>query len=577
MGSRSRQLHELSIRNLGVIEEASLSFGPGFNVITGETGAGKTMVLTGLNLIAGGRSDIDLVRRGSERLSASLIISLDQAISGDLGNLINEHSPEIDENSLILQRSVSSDGRSKAVIGSNPATLSLLQRFADELFVIHGQSTNHKLVDEDYQLSLLDRREIECQEALRKYQSSLQSFTERNRELSELKKALESREREITNTERFIQDLERVRPLQDEWLEGEARISRLDSVEELRTALDQALAALTDESQGVIANFYVAIKSLDHLSLKDQSFADAISRLRSAHLEVNEVVRDLRRESDGLEAEPGELDRLRERRSILKQYLQRNRHEVPADLSESEALDALIELLPKKKALLEDLQQSDTKVAELIALVESERSELQNRAQELTSVRKRASERLAASVNAELKNLGLIRAVFTGAFQSDYENTLGRNGADRVHFLFSAHEGEKPLPLNKGASGGELSRVMLAIELALSDHREIGTLIFDEIDAGIGGETGLIIGERLSRLAKHFQVIVITHLAQVASWADRHFRIEKNESDEIVLSSVVEVSGEERVREIARMLSGQSQSAVALDHARDLLEHAQKS
>jgi DNA repair protein RecN (Recombination protein N) len=223
-----------------------------------------------------------------------------------------------------------------------------------------------------------------------------------------------------------------------------------------------------------------------------------------------------------------------------------------------------------------DLQQSDTRVAELLALVDSERAELQTRAQELTEVRKRAAEKLSTNVNAELKNLGLIRAVFSVAFQSDNGNGFGRSGADQVRFLFAAHEGEKPLPLNKGTSGGELSRVMLAIELALSDHREIGTLIFDEIDAGIGGETGLIIGERLSRLAKNFQVIVITHLAQVASWADRHFRIEKNESDEIVLSSVTEVTGEDRVREIARMLSGQSHSAVALDHARDLLEHAQK-
>ena len=576
MGSRSRWLHELSIRNLGVIEEASLSFGPGFNVITGETGAGKTMVLTGLNLIAGVRADSDLIRRGSERLSASLIISLDDEITGELGNLINEHFPEIEENTLILQRSVSSDGRSKAVIGSDPATLSVLQRFADEFFVIHGQSTNHKLVNEDDQLALLDKTEIECQEVLRAYRSSLQNFTERSRELSELKRALDSREREISNAERFIQDFERVRPLQDEWLEGQVRISRLDSVEDLRIGLDQALAALTDESHGVIANFHVAIKSLDHLSLKDQMFSDVVSRLRSAHLEVNEVVRDLQSESDGLEAEPGELDRLRERRSTLKQFLQRHRHEVAVELSESEALNALIELLPRKKALFVDLQQSDTRVAELLALVDSERAELQTRAQELTEVRKRAAEKLSTNVNAELKNLGLIRAVFSVAFQSDNGNGFGRSGADQVRFLFAAHEGEKPLPLNKGTSGGELSRVMLAIELALSDHREIGTLIFDEIDAGIGGETGLIIGERLSRLAKNFQVIVITHLAQVASWADRHFRIEKNESDEIVLSSVTEVTGEDRVREIARMLSGQSHSAVALDHARDLLEHAQK-
>ena len=576
MESRSRQIEELSIRNIGVIEQASLSLGPGFNVLTGETGAGKTMVLTGLNLISGARADTDLIRRGSDRLAVSVAISLKDPIEGELGDLIDEHSPDMDENSLILQRSVSSDGRSKAIIGSNPATLSLLQRFADELFVIHGQSTNHKLVQASYQLELLDRTKSECQGVLLSYREALDDFESHRDSLVSLQEALKDRDREIENTERLIRDLERVCPQPGEWIEGDSRILRLDSVEEIRSALANTLISLADESQGALTNLHQSIRNLDSISGRDETFEGLKAQLRSAELDIDEVVRAVQKELDELFAEPGELDRLRERRSVLRQLLQRYRHEIASNLPDAEALDALLELLPAKKALLADLNHSDMRLAEISAEVEAKRTIVQEWGERLSAARRGAAEALTKVVNEELRELGLARAAFSVSLETTRTSEFGKSGMDQVEFLFAAHEGERALPLHKGASGGELSRVMLGIELALADQREVGTLIFDEIDAGIGGETGLIIGERISELAKRFQVIVITHLAQVAVWADRHFRIEKDDKEEVVLSSLQEVRGEERVSEIARMLSGQSSSAVALDHARELLKHAQK-
>lgn len=577
MGSRSRRIDELTIRNIGVIEQASLSLGPGFNVITGETGAGKTMVLTGLNLIAGARSDAELIRRGSDRLSVTTLFSFTDEISGELKDLITEYSPEVEENALMLQRSVSIDGRSKAIIGSDPSTVSLLERFAREFFVIHGQSTNHKLVDEVYQLELLDRAGAECREALLLYREALDQFNQKNNDLEALRDALKDREREIANAKRFIQEMERTQPIPGEWLECESRILRLDSVEEIREAVTTSLALLTDDSQGVVTMLHQAMRSLDHIQLKASTFESYSALLRSAQIDINEVVTDLQQELAAVDAEPGELNRLRERKTTLRQFLQRNRDEVPGGLADMDALDALIDLLPRKKALLDDLEQSDLRLAEIESVVELERLNLQTWSERLTKARASAAEVLSKAVNEELRRLGLLRATFSVAFLSSKETHFTRNGVDHIQFLFAAHDGDKGLPLNKGASGGELSRVMLAIELALAEHREIGTIIFDEIDAGIGGETGLIIGERIAQLANHFQIIVITHLAQVAVWADRHYRIEKNDNEEIVLSSVTEVSGEERVVEIARMLSGQSDSAVALEHAQELLEHAQKS
>lgn len=576
MGSRARHIRELSIRNIGVIDQASVSLGPGFNVITGETGAGKTMVLTGLNLIAGSRSDVDLIRKGSEKLSVSALVALEPNPAGELRSLIDEHDPEIEDGSLLLQRSLSSDGRSKAVVGSDPATLSLLQRFSSEIFVIHGQGSNHRLLDRNYQLEILDRTRKESQLALEKYREELHQLREKEREYRELKTALNHRDEEIESISRFIKEMERVRLEPGEWDDVETRINRLDSVEDLRLAISGALNALDDETHGVVNQLSMALRSLEQFKAQDGNFQGYGSRLRSARIEVSEVVQDLQTELSALDVDPGELDRLRDRRATMKQVLQRYRGDVPVDMTESESLDYLLASVPKRNSLLADLQGSDSRLAEIHDEIEKLQNSVELAAKQLSDERRIAAEELMKRVNAELQELGLTRSSFLISIQRVTAKDFLRDGIDDVEFLFSSHDSGKPLSLGKGASGGELSRVMLAIELALADHREIGTLIFDEIDAGIGGETGLIIGERLARLAEHFQIIVITHLAQVAAWADRHYRIEKSETDEIVLSSVTEVNGELRVSEIARMLSGQSDLAVARDHALELLKHAHK-
>jgi DNA repair protein RecN (Recombination protein N) len=574
VASKLRKIRELSIRNIGVIDQASLELGAGLNVITGETGAGKTMVLTGLNLITGTRSDVDLIREGCDRLSASVLLSLEPDPAGVLGDLLAQHDPTVEQGSLLLQRSITRDGRSKAIIGSDPSTLSLLQQFASEFFVIHGQSTNHKLLDRSYQMELLDRTSDEVGAALESYRSNLLRFKERERELKDLRSALDHREREIAKLSQFIDEMDRQQLIAGEWRENEIKINRLDSVEEIRSAIAGALNGLDDEADGAVGKIQSAIRSLDQFKAEDDTYRGYGARLRNAQIEINEIVVELRREIESLDVDPGELDLLRERRASLKRFLQRHRSEAPEVLEESEALDHLLSLLPKRKALLADLQGSDQRLDQLVNEVEVERERVQLAAETVTRERGLAAQLLSEKVNLELRELGLGRASFVISIAGDPSGSLGKDGVDRVEFLFSSHESGKPLPLNKGASGGELSRVMLAIELAFADHREIGTLIFDEIDAGIGGEAGLIIGERISRLARFFQIIVITHLAQVAVWADRHFRIEKDEDDRIVFSSVSEVSDEERVSEIARMLSGQSGLDVAKEHARELLKHA---
>lgn len=574
MASRSRWIAELAIRNIGVIDQAALSLGPGFNVITGETGAGKTMVLTGLNLLSGIRADADLIRHGTERLSASALVRIEDEPTGSLSELIAEHSPEIEEGSLILQRIVSREGKGKAVVGADPTTVSVLSAFAEEVFAIHGQGTNHRILDSGYQLQLLDRTDEDLIHAREKYVERLNSWRSGARELKEFENALKDKDREIAALTKFLADLEKVKPREDEWGEIELRVRKLDSVEDLRIAFEGALTALDDEGSGAVIRTASALRSLESFRAGDQSLSDYVSRLRATQIELREIAAELSGELTSLEVEPGELDRLRERLAGLKQFLQRHRHEIDAELSDGEAINYLISSASERRALLRSLQGGEDEIAVLRSEVERRYREVVLAADELSSRRKSAATALVRRVNEELAGLGLDRAHFAVEMREGKEFTA--SGSDSAEFLFASHTQGKPLPLNKGASGGELSRVMLAIELALAEHREVGTLIFDEIDAGIGGEAGLVIGERLARLAKHFQIVVITHLAQVAVWADRHFRIEKEANDEIVLSSVTEVVGDERVTEIARMLSGQSDSGVAQKHARELLEHAQR-
>ncbi len=572
MASRSRAITELAIRNIGVVDQAVLPLGPGFNVLTGETGAGKTMVLTGLNLLSGARADTDLIRHGAERLTVSASVSFIPSPESTLAGLISEHSPEIEDGALLLQRSISREGKGKAVVGSDPTTVSVLGAFSAEFFAIHGQGTNHRILDHSYQLQLLDRTSDELMALHRDYSLKFEEWRNTQRELREFEKALKDKDREIATLTKFLSDLEKLKPQEHEWEEIDQRIRRLDSVEDLRLAFMEALAALDDEDEGALARSARALRSLEAYKESDDAFRDYISRLRAAQIELQEIAAELSGELATLEVEPGEIDSLRERFAALKIFLQRYRADVDPGLTDSEALRSLITVGVERRSLLQSLQEGDHQVEVLRAEIERIHGELSAVAMSLSNQRSFSATKLTTRVNEELAGLGLDRSRFSIDVKSGLD--FAGTGADSVEFLFSSHDQGKPLPLGKGASGGELSRVMLAIELALAEQREVGTLVFDEIDAGIGGEAGLVIGERLARLAEHFQIIVITHLAQVAVWAEKHFRIEKEANDEVVLSSVTEIHGEDRVLEIARMLSGQSQSDAAQQHARELLKHA---
>lgn len=589
MAGKKSEIKEISLKNIGVIEEASIELGSGFNVLTGETGAGKTMILTALNLLAGSKSDLSLIRSGSERLSANALISLPEVNSQSLEGLINEHDPAIEDQSLILSRVILKDGKSKALISGDPTTVAVLGKFSSNFFEIHGQSTNNELLQSSRQLEILDGTSEKIVNTKEFYQEQLKVYLNAKKEINDLEIALKNRDQEGEKLRSFIEAVKKVQLERDEYENLLQRITRLDNSQRWQSALAQASLALDHEDSGALTDIATAKKSLDLISRDDRGIEEIASRLNSLSLELRDVSYELSTFLPSLNADPAELDRLRERKALLQSFhkkfisfiepisgvSQSVETESSSDLNSE--INALLDNLSVSEIALENLSGGDEQLHKMRDQLQIERKKLIDIAKELSSERRSAASQVLPLLEKEISSLGLSGSRVEISIETSgctEEKDFSQNGIDQISFLFAAHPTAPLLPLGKGASGGELSRLMLAFELVLSKGRSTGTLIFDEIDTGIGGEAALIIGQRLSELAKEFQIIVITHLAQVAVWAESHYVINKTSDGNFVNSSVRLVTGQERVGEIARMLSGQGELDVAKDHARQLLEHA---
>lgn len=432
MARKPRELRELSIRNIGVIEEATISFGPGFNVITGETGAGKTMVLTGLSLLSGARADVDLIRQGKDRLIVSAQVAMEEPARGRLQDLLTEHQPEVEEGALLLQRSVAREGRGKAVIGSDPFTASVLGEFAGEFFTIHGQSTNHRLIDRSYQLSLLDQSGVEIVGLLERFRRVLGQMRSKELEIVSLKKALSDRESEITAITRFLAEHARVNPKPDEWLDIEERIKRLDSVEEFIEAFGITVAALDDENEGALVKVENAIRALARIEQSDRAMIDLVLRLRNIGIELKDISQSLHLQFAGIEAQPGEIDQIRERRATLKQFKQRYSSLVDPGDDENAQLNTLISIMDEKRRLLDDLNSGEHRLDQLEMEYQKLHGEMILASKNLRNERKKAATSLELSVNSELGNLGLMGAHFEIKFEELTDNRITHDGADEI-------------------------------------------------------------------------------------------------------------------------------------------------
>ena len=560
-------IEELGIRDLGVIAEATLPLGAGFTAVTGETGAGKTMVVTALGLLLGARADAGAVRSGAKQawVEGRWLVPHDGAIA----ERVAETGGDVEGGELLLGRSVSSEGRSRAVVGGRSAPVGVLGELGDELVVVHGQADQQRLRSSAAQRDALDRfAGAPLQRALGEYDAAFRAWRTDAAELQRLREAHDARAREAAELREALDEVEAADPQAGEDVELAERADRLSNLEELRLAAAQARALvsaedLVDGAPDAVALVDSARRHLDRVIEHDAALAPIAEALQSAGFLLADAATELAGYLAGLDADGArELEVVHERRALVTALIRRH----------GGSLDEVLEFRRTGGLRLVELDGDDERIEGLEASVAALEAEVDRLAGRLTELRTDAASRLAEAVTAELSALAMPDARLTVSVDPDHEPAA--HGRDQVAILLRPHPGTEPRPVSRGASGGELSRVMLAIEVVIAGSDPVPTFVFDEVDAGVGGAAAIEIGRRLARLAEQSQVIVVTHLAQVAAFATNHLSVVKGTDGQVTSSSVRQLSGAEREAEMARLLSGLTDSESGLAHARELLEIA---
>jgi DNA repair protein RecN (Recombination protein N) len=562
-------LEEISIRSLGVIESSNIQFKPGLTVLTGETGAGKTMVLTALGLVLGSKSDSDLVRAGQERAVVTGRFSVPLQIQEE----ILASGGEVEDDCVVITRTLSSQGKSRVLVGSAVSSAATVSSFAQSLVEIHAQSSSSKLMKPAVSRELLDRYGgID----LTQYQEIFTQYQEISLRIQELKNQLLQRDKEIDLLTEFAQEFSKLSPVSGELVKIENEIAKLGSVEQLNQVVSSTLNLLEDEDLSALNLLQQMRKSLDSVAGKDRDLDQITERFTESLLNLQDIGSDLTSYLSSLEADPSRFAQLQDRKSALSSLLKRYGKGSDKDL----AFEELIADGLGAKQKLADLSGGSDRITELEKQKLDIFSKMKISAVKLANDRKINAEKLSKLVTSEIRNLSMPNSQFVisqSTLDSEKPGSYTAYGLDEIAILFAAHTGATPSPLSKVASGGELSRVMLALEVVIAEAEPIGTYIFDEVDAGVGGKAAVEIGRRLAKLSKSAQVIVITHLPQVAVWADNHLVVKKSESGSVTQSDVKEMSADERKVEIARMLSGQEDSQTAQEHASELLTIVRQS
>ena len=562
-------LDEITIKSIGVIDQATLEISKGLTVLSGETGAGKTMILTALNLILGGKSDSSLIRKGSERLlaSGSFTIPLSQNQSFDDCGVV------VEDSQLIITRTVNLEGKSKATANGVLVTAGTLASVSELLVEVHAQAANINISKSAKQRELLDRfAGEEFQKAMDSYSSVLSQYQSLKSRIQALRKSIDQADKELGALREFAAALSALKLKLGEYGEINSAIDRLSNVEELRIAGESATQAVDDEESGVLTALGTARRALESAKSKDPALETIHSQLSEAFFLIDDARGQLATYTNSLEADPAGLDFLNARKlsihTLIKKYGGSASHEVEADL--------LVNRFESSSNEIADLEGGDDRLVEMESELVGIKKALVAAAKKLTELRTKAAEDLGVRVTSEVQQLSMPHTTFSSRVESvDYtalkESDFTATGCDEVSMYISSHKDAPLVALSKGASGGEMSRVMLALEVVIAASHPVGTYVFDEVDAGVGGKAAIEVGRRLHALSRHAQVIVVTHLPQVAAWADSHFVVTKNIDGSVSQSDVRKVEGDDRIEEIARMLAGFENSVSAREHAAELL------
>jgi DNA repair protein RecN (Recombination protein N) len=561
-------LEEVRINGLGVIDEAVLELSSGFTVLTGETGAGKTMVVTALALLFGGRADPARVRPGAGRAAVEGRL----LVSPEVAREVEDAGGDLDDGgtALVLSRSVTTEGRSRAFAGGRAVPVSLLQLLADDLVAVHGQSDQQQLLKPGRQREALDRfGGPEVAAALSDYRRVFTRHRAVREELDALTKAERERVAEADTLRRGLAEIDAVQPMAGEDAELLAEDERLSNADALHAAATTAHEALqgdpasgSGEGSDALTLLGMAGRALEAVRAHDPILAGLAGRMSEATYLLSDLAAELASYTEALDADPARLAAVQERRAALGR-LARAYGGVSSDVA------GVLGWAERAGLRLAELEGADDTIAALTAEESALAQEVTELAARLTALRSAAAERFATAVTSELTDLAMPHASLTAVLTE--LDAPGPNGADDVEIRLASHPGAPPLPLHKGASGGELSRVMLAIEVVFAGADPVPTFVFDEVDAGVGGKAAVEVGRRLARLARSAQVIAVTHLPQVAAFADNHLVVEKSGDGLVTASGVVRLGQQARVRELSRMLAGLEDSELGQAHAEELL------
>jgi len=551
-------LLELVVENYAVVERVRVRFHAGLNLLTGETGSGKSIVVDALGLVLGGRASADMVRSDTERARVAAIFEAPTE-AGLLGLLERAGAP-VEDGELLIEREVLSGGKSRAFLGNRPVTMALLREIAPFLGDIHGQHEQQQLFSTEAQLQSLDdfaglERQREEVGSLFRCWKSLET------ELEELNRSEQEKLRmaDLWSFQRKEIDAAALKPGEDAQLEQERVVLR--NVAKLQENANAAYAALYEDQQSVSTQLRTALKKVEELARIDASLQHVVETIKTAAIGVDDASDAIRDYMDKLEADPKRLDEIESRLALIERLKRKY----------GSGLDDVLAFLEDVRTKMEAIETAGERRAKLVQDLAAASAAYVERAAALTNARKAAAEKLAKKVETELDSLALESAVFRIEIR---EANWSENGADRVEFLISANAGEEPRALDKVASGGELSRIALALKTSLGHTRAKGvqrTLVFDEIDTGIGGGVAEAVGRRLKKLSASSQVLCVTHLAQVAGFADHHYSVEKREVKGRTVAEIEELTDDARTREIGRMLSGQKVTPEALKHAEQLI------
>ena len=566
----------LRIRGLGVIEDASVTLHPGLTVVTGETGAGKTMILTGLGLLMGAKADAGVVRNGEEAAWVDGEWLLPAAEHAEAIERLVEAGAaiEVEEGlaQVLMARSLAAEGRSRAFAGGRPVPATLLAEVASDLIAVHGQSGQVRLRHADRQRAILDRFGGEsAAAALDVFREAFHGWRTAHRELEHLRTNRQEREREAARLTAGIEEILASAPEAGEDAELERQAHVLAHAGSLKADLLQAHDALVgtdmpqDGSTDAMQAIALALRALERVVSVDATMEPARLRLQEIANLTADLATELAASADDVDADPRRQAWVEERRRDLASLRRKY----------GGTIDEVLDWLHQAQESVGQIAGDDERIDELTAAMAALEDEVDRAAYELSQVRLAAAHRLSKAVTTELTGLAMPHAIFTVDVVTVADRThFTTQGADEITFLLEPHSGAAPRPLGKGASGGELSRVMLAIEVALAGADPVPTFVFDEVDAGVGGRAAVEVGRRLARLGRAAQVLVVTHLPQVAAFADHHVVVTKDADGLVTASSVRMVQGEERVAELVRMLSGLDSSDAGVAHARELLAAA---